>query len=288
MRFGCCVALASFVPPTSGAGQLPVRDAYEARVAAVPKALAALQEAGCDFAELGVGMVAPELPEEAFEEFRRVLRSSPLVVECYNSFIPPDVRLVGPERDPHRIERYVAVAIERVAATGGKVIVFGSGGARRIPEGYPRDAAERELREFLHLAAEHARRHGVIIAIEPLNRSESNVINSVAEAVGWARRVDREEVRVLVDFYHLTVEGEPFSHIAEAGRCLAHVHVADTGRLYPGSGSYDYGGFFAALHDAGYDERLSVECNWRDYEREVVTAMRFLRETYANFSKGIP
>lgn len=288
MRFGCCVALASFVPPTSGAGQLAVRDAYEARVAAVPKALAVLEKAGCDFAEFGVGMVAPELPEKTFEEFRRVLAGSSLVAECYNSFIPPDVRLVGPERDPSRIERYVAVAIERVAATGGKVIVFGSGSARRLPENYPREAAEHELIEFLRQTATYGRRHGVTIALEPLNRSESNVINSVAEAVLLTRRVDREEVRVLVDFYHLSIEEEPFSHIVEAGECLVHVHVADTGRLYPGSGSYDYDRFFVALRDAGYDERISIECNWHDYEREVVAAMRFLREKYASSSKEQP
>jgi sugar phosphate isomerase/epimerase len=281
MRFGCCVALASFVPPTSGAKQLDIRDAYEARIAAVPNAMTSLTNAGCDFAEFGVGMVAPDLPDAAFEAFRRVVADSPLAAECYNSFIPPDIRLVGPDRDPHRIERYVAVATERVAATGGKIIVFGSGGARRVPDGYPRESAEDELVDFLRVTAEHARRLGITIAIEPLNRSESNILNSVEESVALARRVDREEIRVLVDFYHLTLEEEPMSHIVDAGECLAHVHVADTGRLYPGSGSYPYPDFYAALRDARYDARISVECNWRDYDHEVVAAMRFLRESYA-------
>jgi sugar phosphate isomerase/epimerase len=58
------------------------------------------------------------------------------------------------------------------------------------------------------------------------------------------------------------------------------VHVADTDRLYPGSGKYDYQGFVRSLADAGYDERLSVECNFRDFDREVPQSIRFLRDVF--------
>ena len=95
-----------------------------------------------------------------------------------------------------------------------------------------------------------------------------------------AKRVDMPEVAVLADFYHMDEEDEPLSNIADAGAQLAHVHVADTGRLYPGTGSYDYPGFWAALGEAGYDARISVECNWRDFPSEVAPAMAFLRQSH--------
>jgi sugar phosphate isomerase/epimerase len=167
---------------------------------------------------------------------------------------------------------------------GGRVIVFGSGGARNIPEGFSRERAEAQLVEFLELAAEHVGKNGMKIAIEPLNRSESNVLNSVAEAVELAQRVNRDAIGVLVDFYHLTLEEEPFDHIAAAGSVLIHAHVADSGRLYPGSGSYPYPAFYGALRGAGYDERISIECNWRDFAGELPRAMRFLRESYSRFT----
>ncbi|MDA1192645.1 MAG: sugar phosphate isomerase/epimerase [Candidatus Poribacteria bacterium] len=279
MRFGCCVALASFVPPTSGAKQLDAGARYEQSVAQVPAAMDVLEQAGCDFAEFGVGMVAPELPDEAFERFQRALESSGLVAECFNSYIPPDIKLVGHQRDWQRIEQYVRVSAERVAAVGGKVIVFGSGGARSIPDGFDRAVAEDQLIAFCRLAAEHAQNHGIRIAIEPLNTKESNVLTSVEEGVAFVKRVDRPDVKVLADFYHMMEEDEPFSHMTDAGEELIHVHVADTGRLYPGSGDWDYPGFYAALRDGRYDSRISVECNWKDFRNEVAPAMTFLRES---------
>jgi sugar phosphate isomerase/epimerase len=281
MRFGCCVALASFVPPTSGAGQLDAGSAHQAQVEKVPEAIQVLVDAGCDFMEFGVGMVGPDLPEASFESFRRALADAPLKAECFNSFIAPSVRLVGPERDWARVEAYVSTAVERVGAAGGKVVVFGSGGARNVPDGYSREAADLEIEEFLRLAGEQGRRHGVTIAIEPLNTKESNILTSVSDACAVAKRVDMPDVTVLADFYHMDEEDEPLSNIVDAGALLTHVHVADTGRLHPGTGSYDYPGFWAALAEAGYDARISVECNWRDFANEVGPSMRFLRESYA-------
>ncbi|MCJ7831372.1 MAG: sugar phosphate isomerase/epimerase, partial [Dehalococcoidia bacterium] len=98
-------------------------------------------------------------------------------------------------------------------------------------------------------------------------------------AVALAERVNRPEIGVLADFYHLEVEKEPFEHITQAGRHVIHVHVADTGRLYPGSGSYDYPGFWRAVRGAGYDGRVAIECNWRDFPTEAGPAMRFLRRS---------
>jgi hypothetical protein len=83
-----------------------------------------------------------------------------------------------------------------------------------------------------------------------------------------------------VAFSHLEVEREPFDHIPPAGSRLLHVHVADTGRLHPGVGSYDYMGFYRALRKAGYDARISIECNWCDFLREIAPAMRFVRQSW--------
>lgn len=282
MRFGCCVALASFVPPTSGAGSIKAGSRYETQTAAVPAALRALEDAGCDFAEFGVGMVAPELPEESFNLFRSALDGASIKAECFNSFIAPHVKLTGESRDWNRIEQYVAVAAERVAAVGGAVIVFGSGAARNAPDGFPREEAEAQLEQFLHMCADKAEAAGIQIAIEPLNRRESNILNTVEEAHEMAKRVNRPEIAVLADFYHLMEEREPFEAVENCGSRLIHVHVADTGRLYPGSGRYDYPRFYEALHEANYDARISVECNWNDFAAETKPAVAFLRESYAD------
>jgi len=277
MRFGICVPLGTFVPPTSGAAQIAGEDALDPRMRQLQEAIRIVEEAGCDFLEFGVSLVTPEQPEYVFERLRATLKGTSLVAESFSSYVPPDIPLVGDARDWKRIENYVAVSARRVAALGGKIIGFGSGKARSIPDGISRETAGAHVVEFLLLAAEHAKANGVRIAIEPLNRSESNILNSIAEAVALAERVNRPEISDLADFYHLEVEQEPFEHITQAGKHLILVHVADTGRLYPGSGSYDYPGFWRAVRDAGYDSRVTIECNWRDFPTDAGPAMRFLR-----------
>ncbi|HXF64679.1 MAG TPA: sugar phosphate isomerase/epimerase family protein [Caldilineaceae bacterium] len=239
------------------------------------------RSAGFDYLECTVVSLLPEEGESAFAPVRARYREAPLPVEAFNVFLPRDLKVVGPAVDWLRVERYVAVALARVAEIGARVVVFGSGGARQTPDGFGREAAEEQLIRFLSLVADHAEAHEITIAIEPLNRQESNMLNSVPEAAALAERVDRPSVRVLADFYHMQVEGEPLDHIRAHGDRLAHIHVADSGRLAPGRGDYPYAAFAAELAAIGYGARgwsgVSVECRWQDFEREAPEAVAFLR-----------
>jgi sugar phosphate isomerase/epimerase len=117
-----------------------------------------------------------------------------------------------------------------------------------------------------------------VVAIEPLNRGECNIITSYGEGVALARAVNRPNIQVLADIYHLEVESEPVSVIRAGADRLAHVHLADSGRLYPGSGTYPLREMFATLHELGYAGRASVECRWGDdFATEARRAAEFLR-----------
>jgi sugar phosphate isomerase/epimerase len=239
--------------------------------------IAAVEKAGYDYIELPVGTVLPERPESEFESVLKQLEGCAIRPEAWNCLIPGDLKLTGPNVDFYRIERYLRTALDRVAKLGGKVVVFGSGGARSIPEGYVDTDGRRQLLEFISLCGNIAASRSLTLAIEPLNHKESNVINSVTEAVEFAEMAARPEVKALADLYHIDEESEPLSDVAEAGSYLAHCHTADTGRYAPGSGAYDHVGFFRAMKDAGYDDRISIECRWNDFHSELVPALRFLR-----------
>jgi sugar phosphate isomerase/epimerase len=280
MKLSCCAGLASFVPRTVDAQQLDTGSIYKAKLEKAPTTLKTLSDAGCDFFEFGVGMLCPESPKSLFKAFKDLVSGYPLRAECFNSFIPADLKVTGPDVDKVRLENYLDNVTERAAELGGEIIVFGSGGARYVPEGFSHKRAHDQILEFLEVAANYAGRHGLVIAIEPLNRSETNLINSIAEAVEFADELGRPEVQVLVDFYHQMLEGEGFDEIVRAGERIAHVHVADTDRLYPGSGKYDYPRFTRSLADAGYNKRVSVECNFRDFDQEVPQSIQFLHEVF--------
>ncbi|GIV79962.1 sugar phosphate isomerase/epimerase [Litorilinea aerophila] len=242
------------------------------------------QAAGFDFIECTVVSLEPEQDEAAFAPILERYRAAALPVRAFNVFLPRDLKIVGPAVDWPRVERYVRTALQRVHTIGADRVVFGSGGARQVPDGFSRDEAVQQIVRFLRLAGEVAAPLGITIAIEPLNRRESNIINSVAEGVAFARQADHPAVRVLADFYHMEEEDEPLETLVENGPWLAHVHVADSGRLAPGTGEYPYADFVARLKEAGYgsgpSQRISVECRWRDFAAEAPAAAAFLRQAW--------
>lgn len=217
--------------------------------------------------------------DESYESQRKKLRSIEFPIRAFNAFVPQEVRLVGDDVQWNRVELYVKRSLARAADLGGETIVFGSGGARAVPEDYPRQRAWNQLIQFLRLCAAEAERYSLTIAIEPLNRSETNILNSYPEAVRLAQEVDREQIQVLADIYHFMMEDEPLEHIREAPQYLVHVHLADSNRRHPSSGNYPLQEFFDLLRDVGYDGRASIECRWgKDFSLEAAQALRFLQE----------
>jgi sugar phosphate isomerase/epimerase len=238
-----------------------------------PVALAA----GFDYLECPLVSLLPEEGEAAFAPVWQVYQSAGLPVRAFNIFLPGALKVVGPTVDRPRAQRYVQTALRRARQMGAHLVVFGSGAARMIPEGFAREQAQQQLVDFLQVVADEAERNSLTIAIEPLNRKESNVINRVAEGMELAQRVNRPAIRLLADFYHMDEEQEPLQEIGRAQAWLAHIHVADTGRLAPGTGHYPYAAFVEQLRQSHYTGMVSVECRWGDFAQEAGPAVQFLR-----------
>lgn len=234
--------------------------------------------AGFDFVEPTVRSLCPQEPD--FDAIRAPFDSAPLPTPVFNVFVPAEIRLTGPEVNWAQVEGYLETAIGRVAAVGGKAIVFGSGGARRVPDGFPQNKAEDQLVRFLRVAGDVAVRSDVTIVIEPLNVRESNSINSVAAGMELAQRADHTQVRLLADLYHMMMDSEPLENITTCAQWLEHIHVADTDRGAPGTGSYPYEELFRRLHESGYKRRISVECRWDDFAAQAAESLTFLQHMW--------
>ena len=164
-----------------------------------------------------------------------------------------------------------------MSGVGAKAAVFGSAWARNVPEGFDRQRAEDQILSALDLCADRLKGTGVTLVIEPLYRQESNIINSVAEGVSFARRVNRHEIKVLADFFHMDEEREPLEVLRTHRDWLAHIHIADTGRRNPGSGSYPYDRFFGLLKEIDYQGMISAECSVSDPKADMRASHQFLR-----------
>ncbi len=238
--------------------------------------------AGFDYFEWSVGgLLKPLEDDAAFQSALKEAQSAPLPCEALNVFVPAQLKITGPEVNFTDLQRYANTAFDRAEKAHVRTIVFGSGGARQIPQGFPLAAAWDQLVEFCHMIGPLAEEHGVTIAIEPLNKQECNVINSVSEAVALARAVQHPAVRVLVDAHHWSKDQDKAEDIVSAGPLLAHAHIATlANRRAPGAEPHDFATFFSALQQARYNERLSIESRIDDPASELPAALELFKTFY--------
>ncbi|WP_109476070.1 sugar phosphate isomerase/epimerase family protein [Paraburkholderia sp. C35] len=240
-----------------------------------------MKEAGLDYIE--AQLVPMKLEDDAaFDDAKARIRDLPLPALAFSYLFPHDARIVGPEKDETRNRAYFDRVVALLTLARARIVVLGSGWTRNIPEGWTQARAEDEFLTTLAWCADALRGSGTTLVIEPLNRKESNLVNSVADGARLAKALNRPEVRGLADFYHMDEEAEPLDELREHGNWLAHIHLADTGRLNPGTGSYDYATFFAHLKSCGYQGLLSAECGLKG---EPLASMResaaFLRDAWS-------
>jgi sugar phosphate isomerase/epimerase len=231
---------------------------------------------GYDFIEVPLSPFGLE-DDESLREAKAIVSRVDLPMRVFNWFFPQDMMIVGPKVDQNRIKGYLARAAELMHSAKAKVGGVGSGWARSVPQGFDRARAEQQLLEAFNWCADALEGTGVTLAIESQNRKETNIIQSIPEAVLYAQRVNRPEVRVMGDFYHMDEEGESLENLETCGSWLVHMQCADTGRLNPGTGSYDYTRFFDSLRAGGYEGGVSVECMVEISEPEMRKSLEFLR-----------
>lgn len=226
-----------------------------------------LRGCGADYFEMGVASVMGE----DFDELEEALAPLELKAEAFNSFVPAKFRLTGPEIDHEGALEYCATALARCRAIGGHVVVLGSAGARKVPEGFDHGSAMEQFTDFCKRLGPVASNAGIMIAIEPLNSGEDNLILSVDAGAQVVDEVDHPSIQLLADLYHMVVEGESVESVARAGKKLVHTHLASSVRVPPGTDPNDtapYGAFFEACRRAGYDARCSYEGKLSDLSRE--------------------
>jgi D-psicose/D-tagatose/L-ribulose 3-epimerase len=236
------------------------------------------QESGFDYVELPLAQMT-DLSDKEFSSLKERVDLSGLKCEACNNFFPASIRLTGNAVDYGKIEEYLDKALGRTAQLGVKVIVFGSPKSKNVPEGYPMDKAWSQLVELLKTIDPLVRAKGITIVIEPLCKLESNIINTVEEGLQLFRAVDRENIKLLVDYYHLVVEREDPEILLRAGPSIKHVHFANpAGRVYPVEAEDGYVRFMNLLKCIGYEDRVSVEAYTKDFSHDAKRSVEILRQ----------
>jgi sugar phosphate isomerase/epimerase len=150
-------------------------------------------------------------------------------------------------------------AIELAAEFGARVIV---GGIRGRLVGTPAEQASQRAGavEAIGECARRAAQLGVRLLIEPINRYETNFVNTAAEGLALLAEVGEPSVQLLLDTFHMNIEEQSLAGaVSSVGERLGYVHIADSNRRAPGEGHVDFAAVLAALEEIDYGGMLVAE-----------------------------
>lgn len=237
-----------------------------------------LEQLGYDYIEVSVAAVM-KLTGEELERYREELRTSAISCEVFNVLFPKTMELIGEHSDKESLRVYLNRAMGLMETLGGKVAVFGSGRCRCCPKGMTYREAYRKLTEVYRTTGEIAAQYGIIVVIEPLSRSETNMICTMAEGAALEEAVSHPNVRLLSDYYHVVANHDRIEDIRTIKK-FGHIHIASgNGRRYPLPGEGEaYEVFMAALKSVGYNGRISIEGKTDDMAGDSGRALEYLKE----------
>jgi sugar phosphate isomerase/epimerase len=164
--------------------------------------------------------------------------------------------------------------IMEIAENFGAMVIIGSmqGSA---PDGIPVAQALNWLEESLSELKTIAGGHHVTLVLEPLNRYESNLINTLDQGVDLLERIGNSNLGLLADLFHMNIEERSVEEaIIRTGNQISHVHFADSNRLFPGLGHTDFNPVFGALKQIRFEGFLSVEALVSDAKSDLQHAMK--------------
>jgi sugar phosphate isomerase/epimerase len=246
-----------------------------------PEVFADAKRAGYEYVELAMQSVLP-MSDTEFATLCVQLKASGIPALSGYNIVPADLRLVGPEIDAERQAAHILRIAERASALGLRYVILNSGAAWKVPDGFSRDQAFRQLADFGKRLAAQAGKAGLTVLVEPLRPSDSNMIVTITEAIALVEAVNHPQFAMMVDYSFLRIGKDDPNALLKSGRHLRHVHIANPDknpRVYPfDAAESDYATFFTVLKSIGYRGGLSVHAGSPDPRAEAPKAIAFLRE----------
>jgi D-psicose/D-tagatose/L-ribulose 3-epimerase len=243
----------------------------------------ALGYEGIEIAPFTLGGDPAGLSRQRRGEIRRSIEDSGMSFAGLHWLLtaPPDLHMTTRDKVlRRRTWEYVYRLIDLCADLGGGVMVFGSPKQRSTVDGMSSREAAAVLATELGGVAPRAESLGVKLLLEALPKNQTDVVNSLAEAVAIVRQIDSPAVRTMFDVHNAVDETEPHAElIRRYFPYLAHVHVNEMDGREPGMGDYDFSRLLATLADLDYCGWISVEAFdfSRDTEEIAARALATLR-----------
>ncbi|HJZ59356.1 MAG TPA: sugar phosphate isomerase/epimerase family protein [Gemmataceae bacterium] len=195
------------------------------------------------------------------DELAKLLADNGLLLAAVGTgagWVKHKLSLTSPDTEVHRKAMvFVEEMIEFAAELGAPVII---GSMQGRVEAAAKETALGYLSQALLNLGLYAARFNLPLLYEPLNRYETNLVNTLADGVNLLKGLATTNVKLLADLYHMNIEEANLADaLRAAGPHIGHVHFADSNRRAAGMGHTDFAPVIAALREVGYTGYLSAE-----------------------------
>lgn len=210
----------------------------------------------------GVELALRSAEEFEAENLQEILKRYNFKVSCISTgqvFAVSGLWFTHPELEMRKKTVQEFKNLIRIAAGYGQIINMGR--ARGfVGDGQTRAEVEEMFADGLAEILPDAKEHGVTLVIEPVNRYETNFLNSVEETAAFARRISHPNLKIMPDVFHMNLEDRDMQGVLrENADLLGYIHLADSNRHYPGDGHLDFPALLGTLQEIGYDGWCSLE-----------------------------
>ncbi|MBC7915552.1 MAG: sugar phosphate isomerase/epimerase [Pyrinomonadaceae bacterium] len=231
-------------------------------------------------------MISPALTEENFQSNLSKIKGARCKVFLCNVFFPSKMKIAGPNVIESQVLEYADSVFLRAKQAGIPFIVLGSGGARRLPENYNQNKAQADFAVLCRKLAILAKKHGVMIALESLEATETNFLITLKAAAEVVRTVNHPNFKLNADIFHMMRENEPPQSIIDAGDVLVYCEIAEKEkRSLPGVQGDDFKPYLRALKKVKYKGHIFIEGNTSNPKNDIPLSFKYLtrqlEEVYA-------
>jgi D-psicose/D-tagatose/L-ribulose 3-epimerase len=218
------------------------------------------------FESVEIAVASPD--DMDWAHVRRKLDANGLVAGSVAAAFGPGRDLRGSPAHQQATIEYVKTLVDRMPILGSRTLIgpFYSEVGRADAETPAAKRAQRKLvvRHLKALAA-YAGDRGVTLCVEPLNRFETDFLNTCDQAIELVEAVDDPALKILLDTFHMNIEEkDQAAAIRRCGKRLGHLHASGSDRGTPGTDSIAWTGIAAALKAIRYDGDVVIESFTQD------------------------
>jgi D-psicose/D-tagatose/L-ribulose 3-epimerase len=175
---------------------------------------------------------------------------------------------------------YIKRCIKVCANIGGSLVcgpLYSAVGSLRYLSVVERDNILKRLIHSFKEISKYAQDFGVFIALEPLCRYDTHLLNTSMQARDLIEKIGKENIGILLDTFHMNIEEKSIKDaISITGRKLVHFHACENDRGTPGTGKINWDEVSESLTRVGYDGWISIE-SFTPFDKDFATAMKVWR-----------